>query len=480
MANIKLKDATGTELTYSGIKHLKIPAADGETAEFDLEAAVQEKTVEISKNGTTEILPDSGYDGLSKVTVTTDIPTGGDKTEEVTVDLQMAGGDQVITPSAGKSIAKATVAKPEALLAENIRKDVIIGGVSGTLDPDAAKNELTAMAWNYDEVLCSNGFGYARLTDHGIDIRIWSDANDISLVVDTGYESYFRKALSWGKIANSALAARLNSFCADLVANHSDIFDIVFSGAAKACFMDTDHPINIPTIPAETAATADGFMETLKNTLSGFPKLFEFGFMDPSDYGSGLSCGAIQADEPTVMPFLWFPAVEDGETYISHYTLQQPAGTMATYAQSHKMYSWIGTVKGSEETIILGFVNAMPTYAMKYNIAAMSIGTGFAWWSAGAQTLPEELITSLSPDWAYGDVVLSAGYNLTTDVASGTNATVPVTDDVLANYWIGTNNIPFDEMDDYEKSFFLGIAKQRYKRLNQNHISIEFVLRNPE
>ena len=480
MADIKLKDAAGTEVAYSGIKHLKVPAADGGTTEFDIEAAVQEKTVEITQNGTTEIQPDSGYDGLSKVTVTTDIPTGGDETEEVTVDLQMADGDQIITPSAGKSIAKATVTKPELLQAENIRKDIVIGGVSGTLDPNAAKNELIAMAWNDDEALCSNGFGYARLTDYGIDIKIWSDANDISLVVDTGYESYFRKALSWGKIANSALVARLNAFCANLVTNHSGIFDTVFSGAEKACFMDTDHPTDLPTIPAGTAATADGFMETLKNTLSGFPKLFEFGFMDPSDYGSGLSCGDIQADEPTVMPFLWFPAVEDGEMYISHYILQQPVGTMATYAQNYKMYSWTGTVTGSEKTIMLGFVNAMPTYAMNYNIAAMSIGTGFAWWSAGAQTLSEELIASLSPDWTFGDVVLSAGYNLTTDVASGTNTTVPVTDEALANYWIGPDNIPFDEMDDYEKSFFLGIAKQRYKRLNQNHVSIEFVLRNPE
>lgn len=480
MANIKLKDQLGAEITYNGIKHMKIPNADGGTLEFDMEAVVQEKTVEITQNGIAEILPDSGYDGLSKVIVTTDIPSGGDEAEEVTVDLQMAGGDQVITPSAGKSIAKATVTKPETLLAENIRKDIVIGGVSGSLDPDAAKNELTAAAWSDNEVLCSNGFGYARLTDHGIDIKIWSDVNDISLVVDTGYESYFRKALSWGKIANSDLEARLNAFCSDLVTNHSDIFDTVFSGAAKACFMDTDHPIDIPTIPVGTEATADGFMETLKSTLSGFPKLFEFGFMDPSDYGSGLSCGAIQSDEPTVMPFLWFPAVEDGEMYISHYIMQQPAGAMATYTQNLKTYSWVGTAMGNEKSIMLGFVNAMPIYGMNYNIAAMSIGTGFVWWSAGAQTLSEALIASLNPDWTYGDVALSAGYNLTVNVANGTNATVPATDETLANYWIGTNNIPFDKMDEYEKSFFLGIAKQRYKRLNQNHVSIEFVLRNPE
>lgn len=53
-------------------------------------------------------------------------------TEEVTVDLSMAGGDQVIEPSAhGKVLSAVTITKPETLIPENIAKGVVIGGVVG-------------------------------------------------------------------------------------------------------------------------------------------------------------------------------------------------------------------------------------------------------------------------------------------------------------------------------------------------------------
>lgn len=55
-------------------------------------------------------------------------------TEEITVDLNMANGDQVITPTAdGKVISKVTVRKPDALSDKNIAADVDIGGVIGKL-----------------------------------------------------------------------------------------------------------------------------------------------------------------------------------------------------------------------------------------------------------------------------------------------------------------------------------------------------------
>lgn len=54
-------------------------------------------------------------------------------TEEVTVDLAMADGDQVIVPSvAGKSFSKVTITKPDSLVPENIAKDIEIGGIVGT------------------------------------------------------------------------------------------------------------------------------------------------------------------------------------------------------------------------------------------------------------------------------------------------------------------------------------------------------------
>lgn len=50
-----------------------------------------------------------------------------------TMDLDMASGDQVVKPDSGKVLSQVTVKKPITFTAENIKKDVNIGGVVGTL-----------------------------------------------------------------------------------------------------------------------------------------------------------------------------------------------------------------------------------------------------------------------------------------------------------------------------------------------------------
>ena len=56
-------------------------------------------------------------------------------TEEITVDLNMADGDQIALPSDdGKVISKVTIQKPETLVPEHVKKDVVIAGVRGTLE----------------------------------------------------------------------------------------------------------------------------------------------------------------------------------------------------------------------------------------------------------------------------------------------------------------------------------------------------------
>lgn len=103
-----------------------------------------------------KVTADSGYDGLSDVTVNAvdssidsnitaeNIKSGvsilgvsgtleGAKEEETkTLALSMASGNQVITPTSGKVMNKVTITKPSTLLAENIKSGVNIGGVTGT------------------------------------------------------------------------------------------------------------------------------------------------------------------------------------------------------------------------------------------------------------------------------------------------------------------------------------------------------------
>lgn len=66
----------------------------------------------------------------AQITGTLEVPA----TEERMVELSMPSSNQVILPTSGKVMRKVTVQKPATLLPENIKKDVVIGGVTGTLE----------------------------------------------------------------------------------------------------------------------------------------------------------------------------------------------------------------------------------------------------------------------------------------------------------------------------------------------------------
>lgn len=63
-----------------------------------------------------------------------------------TVDLAMADGNQRITPDSGKTLSGVTVNKPATMLPANIKKDVDIGGVVGTLEEGIDISDTTATA----------------------------------------------------------------------------------------------------------------------------------------------------------------------------------------------------------------------------------------------------------------------------------------------------------------------------------------------
>lgn len=73
-------------------------------------------------------------DGFWKILALRGIKGGGDTpTQEKTVALDMANGNQIINPDDGKIMTQATVLKPATMVAGNIKSGVNIGGVVGSL-----------------------------------------------------------------------------------------------------------------------------------------------------------------------------------------------------------------------------------------------------------------------------------------------------------------------------------------------------------
>lgn len=69
-------------------------------------ATLQEKSVSITANGTTDVMPDAGYDGMTKVSVDVEVPAT--PTQSKTVDIT-ANGTEVITPDEGYDLSDVTV-----------------------------------------------------------------------------------------------------------------------------------------------------------------------------------------------------------------------------------------------------------------------------------------------------------------------------------------------------------------------------------
>lgn len=85
------------------------------------------------ENGTYNPAP--GEDGYNQVVVNVPVTP----TEEKTVELALADGNQVIEPEAGKNLSKVTITKPTDLIPENIKKGVTIAGVVGTYEAVAGE-----------------------------------------------------------------------------------------------------------------------------------------------------------------------------------------------------------------------------------------------------------------------------------------------------------------------------------------------------
>lgn len=485
MADIVLKDGSGVDHTYPDVETVMLTDTGGNKTRWMPKINLEETAVTITENGVQEITPGSGYGAMTKVTVTTNVAGGsGGETQEKTVQLAMADGDQVITPDVGKTLSSVTVEKPETLVPGNIKKDVVIGGVTGALDPNEGYNDVVDALWGPDQTLATiYGLGEALDTAHfpGIKISAWAT------VKSTDWHNYLDESYPWylqniEKIANTDLLAKLNTFAASVMdATGNNAFSKIFEGADKAAFMDGSYVTDIPTVENTDARTWSGFVQmlwrsinsTLRNMLTG-----------PDQYWGNVNANPTDG-EIMHLPFIWYPVVASGGQTLSDYTLQNPTGEMPTYEEGLRDYTGTGAV--------VVYMNAIPDVGITNQvIMVMEVMAGqgaiLYWYSYGAQTIPEATMGELTDGlWkaGFGDVTLTAGWNLssvtTEEGLTQNNVSVEGVQTyvnlVSAQAGPLLKSLPFDQMSDYEKSIFKPLYSQAYKRKNNKSITLDFTLR---
>lgn len=199
------------------------------------------------------------------------------ETEAVTVELSMASGDQVISPSEDKFLSKVTVVKPSTMLPENIKEGINIGGVVGTHVGGGGAGELPTLFaptiafadGNTKIAITDDNGGFVEKYEVYIDeVRCGEVAtkvfaiSDITPVLDTVH--IFVKAIAslFNASENSNVVVRLTSSGTagleyKLYSNSSasDYYSVVSIGTA----IDTDIVIppqvdGIPVIRLESGA----------------------------------------------------------------------------------------------------------------------------------------------------------------------------------------------------------------------------------
>lgn len=111
-----------------------IPAANFDTEILSLpsQGTYQQKTIQITQNGTIIITPDENYDAIDELSVTVAVPDKPTETKYITPGRTAV----VVTPTTGKTISRVEVSAVDRyidsnIIPENIREGVHILGVTG-------------------------------------------------------------------------------------------------------------------------------------------------------------------------------------------------------------------------------------------------------------------------------------------------------------------------------------------------------------
>lgn len=434
--NIKLKDGTGAEIDYTGVPKIKIPAADGGSdVIFQLPPTMQEKSVSITSNGTTDVYPDSGYDGLSRVLMSVSVPSGGD------VDAYKAAIYQYGDP-AGDGCAIRTV-------------------------------------WPAS----------------GIRLDLWAKASSAWSLMDENYWELWKIAIAQ-HLNSATLNSFATDLMTNLASEFAAVFEggtkASFMDLEHVCTI----PAIADSDPKTLAGLLSVLARSLDELQQGW--LYD-AFMYPPDYSFVFPESAINAvfspagGDTVSIPFIMRPVVADGGTRMTGYNVQTPSGAMATYETGFKSFA---NAEGGNP-LAVGYCNTIPAYGITSNLVAVILTSNssrfnVAWYSYGGQTLVNAVLQQfLAGLWTsdMGDVTLTEGWNMTA-VQAGTpqtanNLTESIVQEQLATvfpYGIPAKFVSayLAEMDDYEKSVFLPVTTPTYKYVGKKSLQLNITLAIPE
>lgn len=164
-ANIVLYDRNGNPQTYEGIKTVSFDTDDGGRATYTYGTAVEKETVTLNlANGNQTVSPSSGSfmksveikkpSTLVAENIAKDVEIAGvvgtmegGISEGVSkeIELNLADGDQTVEADPNNLMSEVVIKKPDTLIPENIVKDVNIAGVVGNSEGGGGGGEAVSV-----------------------------------------------------------------------------------------------------------------------------------------------------------------------------------------------------------------------------------------------------------------------------------------------------------------------------------------------